>query len=133
MRIACFCICLLLASCVALQQPSLPVLRPVSTVVSADAICTQAFTSRDWQFVHSITFTTDNGRGSTLIGVTVLQAGNLRTVLMGVEGLVLFEAEQQPNGKPVVRKAMPPFNKMGFAEGLMADVRTLFVEPSTTG
>ena len=129
MRIACFCICLFLSACTVAQQPLLPVLHPVSADVSAEDTCKQAFVGGDWQFVHSITFTMHNGHGSTLVGVTILQEEKLRTVLMGVEGFVLFEAEQPFEGKPVVKKAVPPFNKAGFAEGLMADVQTPFLEP----
>ena len=128
MRTVCLCICLFFVSCA--TQSSLPVLHTVAGDESAAQICPRAFVGGDWQFVHSITFTTAGGHGSTLVGVTVLQAGTLHTVLMGVEGFVLFEAEQQYNEKLFVKKAMPPFDKSGFAEGLMADVQTLFFEPS---
>ncbi len=133
MRIACFLACCLLVSCTTAQVPSVPQLQRVSTVDAKEEICEHAFIQGDWQFVHSITFAMNNGYGATLVGVTVLQGEKLKTALMGVEGFVLFEAEQEESGRVVVRRAMPPFDKTGFAAGLMRDVQTLFVEPEYAG
>ena len=129
MRIACFVVSLLLVSCSMVQVPSVPQLQRVSTVAAQEDICEHAFVQGDWQFVHSISFAMNTGYGATLVGVTVLQGKKLKTVLMGVEGFVLFEAEQEGRSRVVVRRAMTPFDKAGFAEGLMGDVQTLFVEP----
>lgn len=133
MRIACLFVYFLLASCSMSQTPFLPELMPISTVDGKESICEHAFARGDWQFVHSIHFAMDNGYGATLVGVTVLQGKKLKTVLMGVEGFVLFEAEQEKSSPVIVRRAMPPFDKTGFAEGLMRDVQTLFVEPEHAG
>ncbi len=130
MRVIWLLICVLLASCATKQAPSMPELFPVSAVDAKKEICESAFVKGDWQFVHSITFEMDNGHGTTLVGITVLQDKKLKTVLMGVEGFVLFEAEQQDSGRVVVNRAMPPFDKTGFAQGLMSDVQTLFVAPA---
>ncbi len=130
MRGICLLICVLLASCATKQAPFMPDLFPVSTVGAKKEICESAFVKGDWQFVHSITFAMSNGHGTTLVGITVLQDNKLKTVLMGVEGFVLFEAEQEDFGRVVVNRAMPPFDKTGFAEGLMSDVQTLFVAPA---
>jgi hypothetical protein len=133
MRIVCLFLWVLLVSCAIKETPSMPELFPVSPVDGQEKICEMAFIDGDWQFVHSITFETNNGYSTTLVGVTVLQNKKLKTVLMGVEGFVLFEAEQEESGKVVVRRAMSPFDKTGFAEGLMGDVQTLFVEPVSIG
>jgi len=132
MRIVGFVVSLLLVSCSIAQVPSVPQLQRVSTVAAKEDICERAFVQGDWQFVHSINFTMRTGYGTTLVGVTVLQGKKLKTVLMGVEGFVLFEAEQEGRGRVVVRRAMPPFDKTGFADGLMSDVQSLFVEPAYT-
>jgi hypothetical protein len=133
MRVASFLLCCLLVSCSMPQTPSMPELRPVSIVDAKADICKYAFVTGDWQFVHSINFAMSNGYGATLVGITVLQGKKLKTVLMGVEGFVLFEAEQEEPGQIVVHRAMPPFDKAGFAEGLMRDVQTLFREPEFLG
>ncbi len=129
MRIACLFVCCLFVSCSVAQVPSVPQLQRVSFVDTKEAICEYAFVQGNWQFVHSVSFVMDSGYGATLVGVTVLQGKKLKTVLMGVEGFVLFEAEQEGSGRVIVRRAMPPFDKTGFARGLMRDVQTLFVEP----
>jgi len=133
MRIACLVVCLLLVSCSMVQVPSIPELQNVLTVDAQEDICERTFVQGDWQFVHSISFAMNTDYGVTLVGVTVLQGKKLKTVLMGVEGFVLFEAEQEKNGRLIVRRAMPPFDKTGFADGLMQDVQTLFVEPEYAG
>jgi len=133
MRIVYLLFCVILSSCAITQSQSMPELVPVLQPDKQKKICEKAFVAGDWQFVHSINFERNSGRGITLVGVTVLQDKKLKTVLMGVEGFVLFEAEQEPSGRVLVRRAMPPFDKTGFAEGLMADVQTLFVEPEFTG
>lgn len=133
MRIACLVVSFLLVSCSMAQIPSVPELQRVLTVDAKEESCERAFVQGDWQFVHSINFAMHTGYGATLVGVTVLQGKKLKTVLMGVEGFVLFEAEQEGRGRIVVRRAMPPFDKTGFADGLMSDVQMLFVEPEYTG
>ncbi len=130
MRIVYCFIAVLVSSCSAMQTPSMPHLVPVAAM--QEDVCKSTFVSGDWQFVHSITFEQSRGHGITLVGVTVLQDKKLKTVLMGVEGFVLFEAEQKASGRVLVSRAMPPFDRAGFAEGLMADVRALFVEPECT-
>ena len=127
MRIVSLVICMLLSSCSIMRSPSMPQLLPVAE--QAQEPCERFFVSGNWQFVHSIHFEQSSGHGITLVGITVLEGTKLKTVLMGVEGFVLFEAEQNASGQVLVIRAMPPFDRTGFAEGLMADVRALFVEP----
>ncbi len=55
---------------------------------------------------------------------------SLQTVdcaLMTVEGFVLFQAHM---GKTLrVERAMPPFDRAGFAAGITDDIRLIFLEP----
>ena len=127
MRIVYLFFCILFSSCSTMQTPSMPQLLPVAEMQKG--LCERSFVAEDWQFVHSIHFEESSGHGITLVGITVLQDKKLKTVLMGVEGFVLFEAEEKASGQVVVSRAMSPFDRTGFAEGLMADVRALFVEP----
>ncbi len=91
--------------------------------------CSGVFVAGDWQLVHSITFNMDLGRGTTVLGVTVLSGATVKTGLMTVEGFVLFEAELDAAGQLEVARALPPFDNRNFAQGLMRDVKTLFLEP----
>jgi hypothetical protein len=87
------------------------------------------FVQEACQLVHSITFTMANGYGATLLGVIVIDGGKIKATLMGVEGFVLFAADQGEDKAIIVHKSMAPFDKPGFAEGLMRDVRTVFIVP----
>ncbi len=89
--------------------------------------CASAFPRGTWQFVHLIDFRLPGGSGGTVIGITVLDGTTLKCALTTTEGVTLFEATD--NGELTIIHALPPFDKPGFAEGMMADVRTLFMRP----
>ncbi len=115
-----------LSACAARQQLSLPQLTADAGEVKG---CESVFPQGRWQFVHAIDYFMANGSGSTVIGVTSLAGDEISCALMTVEGLTLFEAVDRPKGLEV-RRAVPPFDKPAFAEGLMADVRTIFRAPA---
>jgi hypothetical protein len=87
------------------------------------------FPDGKWQFVHSIGFQTAEG-GGTAIGVLALDREEIRCVLTTVEGLILFQAQWQEGGPVAVSRAVAPFDKQEFAEGLMDDVRMIFRKPA---
>ncbi|HHB75225.1 MAG TPA: hypothetical protein ENK84_01595 [Desulfobulbus sp.] len=89
--------------------------------------CASAFPRGSWQFVHLIEFSLADGAGGTVIGVTVLDGQTIKCALTTTEGMTLFEAESA--GSLKVLRAVSPFDKPGFAQGLLADVRTIFVRP----
>jgi len=82
-----------------------------------------------WQFVHSIDFTMRDGSGTTVIGVTSLSGNDIECALMTVEGLTLFEAVFGHDNSIEVRRAVPPFDRPGFAAGLINDIRAIFQPP----
>ncbi|HKJ63780.1 MAG TPA: hypothetical protein VJ969_00135 [Desulfopila sp.] len=91
--------------------------------------CNSLFPARGWQFVHSIDFTMDNGYGTTVLGVTTLEPARIRCALLSVEGFTLFEALFDRNTGLTILRAVPPFDTAVFAEGLIADIRTIFLPP----
>lgn len=117
------------SSCTAYKSPVLAEFVSNSTVSTAmlKLDCAQAFPPGRWQFVHSIDFTMAGGRGGSVIGVTVLDGKILKCALITIEGLTLFEARMKD--KPAVLRDLPPFDKPGFAENLMADVQVMFIRP----
>lgn len=122
-----------LASCAGKTPPQLPELYPPSEpVLSAELsrLCQVPYPGGRWQFVHSISFSMDNGGGTTLVGVTVLEENELHTALMTIEGLTLFSASFTDSLE--VHRAVPPFDKPVFATGLMNDVRAVFVGPTAS-
>jgi len=91
--------------------------------------CEAVYPTGDWQFVHSISFLKEGGQGAVVIGVTTLAGESIRCGLMTIEGLTLFEAVLEQGEKLAVVQALPPFDKPAFAQGLMEDIRTIFLPP----
>ena len=127
MRLTCLLLSCLLFSCA--SQHTVPALQAIEGNRWGEKECSALFISGNWQFVHSIAFRAGGGHEVTLMGVTVLHGATIKSVLMGVEGFVLFEAEEDSSGEITVERALPPFDSAHFAEGLLRDVRMLFFEP----
>ncbi len=129
MRRVFLCICFCFLSACSMVQLAPPELVGEGSNQQLIQQCRENYVQGDWQFVHSITFEMANGYGATVIGVTVLDDGNVKTGLMGVEGFVLFEAELDRGKNLDVRRALPPFDNAEFAAGLMRDVQAVFLLP----
>lgn len=91
--------------------------------------CEAVFPAGSWQLVHSLEFASDGGFAGTMIGITVVDPPDLSCALVTVEGVTLFEAVVGPGEEVAVERAVPPFDRPGFAAGLLADVRAMFVAP----
>jgi len=115
---------LLLAGCAS----AVPLMTPLAP--TADDQCQAVYPVGDWQFVHAIEFTMAEGGRGTAIGITTLRQGDIDCALLTVEGLSLFEANQSRQGGLDIRRALPPFDRPGFAAGLFDDVRTIFFPPA---
>jgi len=124
---------LLLSSC-ASKHPGLPEpFLDIPLAVRATELkkkCAAVYPQGKWQFVHTIEFFMADGRSSSVIGVTVLDESSLSCALMTVEGFTLFEARL--TDRLEVDRAVPPFDRPGFATGLMEDVRALFLHPEVS-
>jgi hypothetical protein len=112
----------------------LPQLSPTSGNL---ADCPAIHARSAWQFVHIIEAKPPGQAATTLIGVVQVTPAtrHLHCVLMTLEGLVLFEAD---GVRPMrVLRALKPFANHGFAQGLMDDIKLIFLAPDvasqTTG
>ncbi len=119
----------LLALCLAAGPygcANLPALAPAGDA----SFCPAIFLQGRWQVVHAIEATYPNASRGLLVGVTQLSSSEqtLDCTLMTVEGLVLFEALDAGNLE--IRRALPPFDRPGFAAGLLADVRLVLLAPA---
>ena len=105
---------------VPIRQPLLP---------DGERRCMIPFPDRDRQLVHSIQASMPGGQEAVVIGVTSIspKTGAVACVMMTVEGLVLFDA--QYDGRMVIHRALPPFDSMAFARGLMDDIHLIFFPP----
>jgi hypothetical protein len=90
---------------------------------------TAVFPSGRWQLTHTIDAIVMGKKRSGLVGVSVLSSSDrtLQCALMTVEGFVLFAGRY--NGRLTVERALPPFDRPGFAKGLIDDLIFLFFKP----
>jgi hypothetical protein len=91
--------------------------------------CRRPFLAGSYRLVHAIETVMPNGSSGTAIGVLVAdpRTRHFRTVMMTIEGFVLFDTEA---GKTLtVHRAVPPFDAPAFAEGLAEDIRLAFFAP----
>jgi hypothetical protein len=114
-------------SCAGLPGP-VPIERPLSLDVD-DNRCKIPFPDRAGQFVHSIRAAMPGGHEAVMIGVTAVfpETGTIECVMMTIEGLVLFDARY--DGRMTIHRAMPPFDSMDFARGLIEDIQLIFFPP----
>ncbi len=126
----CLTVVLLLSSCATAKKELLPKLVHAPGATKSLQQCAALFPQGRWQMVHALAFRMADGTSGNAIGVLVLEGQGIKSALMTVEGLTLFEAQSTDAEHLEVLRALPPFDKPGFAAGLMRDVRTLFQPPS---
>ena len=109
----------------------LPVMKPLdpATDQATREVCGSPYFKIPYRLVHTIEATLPGGRSATLIGITVVDpsAKALHSVLMTLEGLVLFDGEY--DGSLTVNRAISPFDQAAVAQNMMEDVRLLFLAP----
>lgn len=122
---------LALTACTASSRRQMPELTAIQAPQGANG-CGSVFPRGRWQFVHAIEFAMQEGSGSTVIGITTLAPGSISCALTTVEGFTLFEAIYHDGKGLEVQRAVPPFDKPAFAEGLIEDVQAIFLAPLST-
>jgi hypothetical protein len=110
---------------------TLPSLKPLDPSLknSVDEGCRRPFLSSKYRLVHAIDTVLLDGKKGTAIGIVVADPVTRRfqTVLMTLEGFVLFTAE---SGETlIVNRAVPPFDSPEFARSLAEDIRLSFFPP----
>jgi hypothetical protein len=106
-------------------------LTPLDPALKAAVLeeCRRPFLPGSYRLVHALETVMPNGSSGTAVGVLVAdpRTQGFRTVMMTIEGFVLFDTEA---GKTLtVHRAVPPFDKPAFAEGLAEDIRLAFFAP----
>jgi hypothetical protein len=121
--------CLLVA--LGLGCASLPPIAPLQSPEQRHAsvqACLRMFPKGYWRATHTIDASMPMGNNAVLIGVTAVEPKGIRTLLMSPEGITLFDASVSGD-KVSIGRALPPLNRKGFADGLVADVRNSFLPP----
>jgi hypothetical protein len=95
--------------------------------------CRMSFPQGKWQLQHAIEATVRGRQMGKLIGAMVLSSKErtIQCALMTIEGMVLFSA--QYDGQLTVDRAVKPFDRPGFAGGLMDDLMLMFFAPEGQG
>ena len=107
----------------------LPVIRRADPA-AVDNIrrCRRPFLNIPYRVIHSIEATLPGGKTGTVVGITVFDpAGTIHSVIMTIEGFVLFDARYEKD--VCVNRAVPPFNAEHFAAYIMEDIRLIFLAP----
>ena len=122
----------LLAVSLLLSCTGLGTLRPVDGARRADIAsqCRALFPGGQWQATHILEADLPLGQeGSFMAAVATEEEGRgFRSVLMSLEGFVLFDATYQ-DGRIATHRAVPPLDEPGFARGMTGDIRLLLFPP----
>lgn len=107
--------------------------NPTRLPKQVDPSCRSLFPRGQWQLQHAIEATVRGRFLGKLIGAMVLNAQQrtIQCALMTIEGLVLFSARY--DGQLIVDRAVKPFDRPGFASGLMDDLMLIFMVPEGQG
>ena len=123
---------LALAACGRAIPDAPPPLTPLAPV-PAPLTCSDFFPQGDWQYVHALRFTPKSGffggESASALAVAIQRGRELRLALTTVEGLTLFEARSTQDEAPEVARALPPFDRPGFADTFVRDMRALLLPP----
>ena len=109
----------------------LPVIVPDKEGIGegANSSCQLLFPQGRWQVTHAIDAIVLGEEKKGLLGASVISSKDrtIQCALMTVEGFVLFSGRY--DRELTVERAIPPFDRPGFAEGLIKDLMLLFFIP----
>ena len=110
---------------------SLPEIYPAGgpAALELHAECSAPFPQDKWQFVHYIEASLPGGKKGFVMGITVISpmTQTIECVIMTLEGFVLFDTRYDQG--LTIGRAIPPFDSIEFAKGLMEDIRLIFFKP----
>ncbi len=109
----------------------MPKLRPADPNILQDVKkqCLRPFPESPYRLIHSVEASFSGGTQIHLLGVLLVdpEARSLRSVIMTIEGFVLFDAEL---GKLVqINRGVPPFDSVAYAEHMMEDLWLMVFPP----
>ncbi len=109
----------------------LPPLKPLDEAMRLAVWeeCRTPFLPEKYRLVHSLEALLPDGGTATAIGILVAdpRSGSFRSVLMTIEGMVLFDVES--GAVPRVHRAVRPFDSPTFARRMAEDIGLAFLPP----
>jgi hypothetical protein len=110
---------------------SLRPLKPLDAGLKPTVLeeCRMPFLPAKHRLVHMLSVLLPDGGTTTAIGVLAADPQNetFRSVLMTLEGLILFDVES--GAAPRVHRAVPPFDSPAFARRMAEDIGLAFFAP----
>ena len=112
------------------QLPPAPSITP--NPIEAAALGPAPFLTTPWRLVHRIESQWPGGAKAYMLGVVTLapDTGQTACAVLTLEGLLLFQAAYDGRQLQVTR-ALPPFDKPELGERMIADIRMVFLAPSS--
>jgi len=113
------------------------ILPPTAPIVPIDPVliekCSSLFPLKSFRAVHALTASMFGDKKSLFVGITVadIPSARIRSFLLSVEGMVLFDATSV-NRTITIHRAVAPMDKQGFAQGLFYDVEFIYFPPQGT-
>lgn len=125
----CLALWLVVSACSTSQLPELRPYSPESTI-ELENRCQNIFLQENSQLVHALEVQLPGKNRSSVIGITNVYPGEraLESVIMSIEGLVLFHARFSKESKEIF-KSIDPFTSEQFSEGLLQDIQLIFLKP----
>ena len=109
----------------------LPRLKPSDPFTSAEIgkQCLRPFSTGPYRLIHSVEAVFPGGSQINFIGILLTdpQMKSIHSVIMTIEGFVLFDAEF--NGTTKINRGVPPFDSIAYAEHMMKDIGLLVFPP----
>jgi hypothetical protein len=109
----------------------LPQIRPLEPSLrsAAQEACRRPFLREKYRLVHALNAVMPGDGESGAIGVLIAdpRAGSFQSVLMTIEGLVLFDIAYAQGLS--VNRAVPPFDAPAFARRMAEDIELAFFPP----
>lgn len=104
--------------------------RSIRPVAVNPELCRLPFFDKSHRYIYALEAELPGGMRMTVLGITVVdyEADTLQAAIMTLEGLVLFDATDK-DGDIQVHRSLSPFDRPRFADGLMSDVRFIFMLP----
>lgn len=109
----------------------LPIIKPADPTTAEKTVqrCHLPFLITPYRFIHALEVEISGRGAGTVVGITVFDpaTGSIHSVIMTIEGFVLFDAQYEKAIR--VNRAVPPFDKEQFAGRMMEDVKLIFLAP----
>lgn len=104
--------------------------QAVPSIKPTEQTCLSPFAKNEIQFVHGLDITLPGNDTIAVIGVTTLipEQQEFESVLMTIEGLVIFHAKESSQEREIIRK-VDAFDSEALVDGLMKDIRLIFLKP----